>query len=194
MRFRSLTVITTIAAALLAGPPSRADGNTGAPSTESAQRAVWTPKHVHFVFHGFTGRYSCEGLQERVRRALLDLGARRDLRVQEGACVNLVGGPESFPNVEVTMNILEPAPINGADATPGTVAAHWRGVNLRLDKDPLWQAEDCELLEQIKRTLLPLFASRNVDYHASCVPYDTTLGGTWLSADILVADQKHSSE
>lgn len=194
MRFRSLTFITTIAAALLIGPASRADVNTDAPSAEIAQHAVWTPKHAHFVFHGFTSRYSCEGLRERVRRALLDLGARKDLRVQEGACVNLVGGPESFPNVEVTMNVLEPAPINRADPITGSVAAHWRRVNLRLDKDPLWQAEDCELLEQIKRTLLPLFANRNVDYHASCVPYDATLGGAWLSADLLVPDQRHGSE
>lgn len=194
MRLRSLAIIATTVAAFLAGPPSRADMNANAPATESAQRAAWTLRRAHFVFHGCTTHYSCEGLQERVRRALLDLGARKDLRVQEGACVNLVGGPESFPNVDVTMNVLEPVASNGEGATGGTVAAHWRTVNLRLDKDPLWQAEDCELLEQIKRTLLPLFATRNVDYHSSCVPYDTTLGGTWLRADLLVPDQKHASE
>jgi hypothetical protein len=51
---------------------------------------------------------------------------------------------------------------------------------LRLDRDPLWLAEYCELVEQIKHSFLPLFTTRNVDYHSNCVAHQVSRGGTWL--------------
>jgi hypothetical protein len=123
-----------------------------------------------------------------VSEPLLQLGARKDLRVEEGACERPGGGPEPFPNVNVTMNVLGLGESRAADHGGEVVPAHWRMVDLRLDNDPLWQAEGCELLEQIKHTFLPLFATRKVDYHSECVPHQVAPGGTWLRAEVLVAD------
>lgn len=168
-------------------PVGAESGTAGQP-----QAGLWTPKKVHFVFQGFTTRYSCEGLRDKVRKALLDLGARNDLQVTEGACSRPGGGPEPFPSVDVKMSVLEPVKGGSEKARANTVPAHWQTIDLRTDTDPLWQAEDCELLEQIKHTFVPLFATRAVQYHSDCVAHQVALGGTWLRAQVLMPDQKAS--
>ena len=187
--FGALTAM--ISSALGAAVEAGAAGTTADAPTAPA---LWTAKKLTFTFSGFTTRYSCEGLKDKTRQALLTLGARRkDLQVREGAC-SRPGAPEPFPSVDIKVEVLEPAPGAPADtggtagSTP-TVAAHWKRIDLILDKDPLWQAEDCELLEQIEHRILPLFATRNVDYHSSCIAHQVSPGGTWLRAEILVADQ-----
>jgi hypothetical protein len=180
----------TFATVLVGNPPRAAPDSVAAADT--AQAAVWTAKKLHFVFAGFTTKYSCEGLRDKMRQALLALGARKeDLRVREGACSRPFG-PEPFPNVDIQMSVLEPARVSAggtSDTHAATMAAHWKGINLVLDKDPLWQAEDCELLEQIKQRVLPLFATRNVDFHSNCVAHQVFPGGTWLRAQVLVLDR-----
>src|SRR5690349_4550812 len=57
-----------------------------AAQTTTEQSAVWTPKQVTFVYQGFTTRYSCDGLRDKLRDLLLKLGARKDLQVEETAC------------------------------------------------------------------------------------------------------------
>lgn len=175
------TSVFLVLAALAADPASSG-------SQEGTERAAWAPKQVRFVYHGFTTHYSCEGLKEKVRSALLQLGATKDLKVQEGACTRPSGGPEPFPSVDVKMSVLRPQRASEADQTGKAVSAHWQGVEVKLDKDPLSEAADCELVEQIKQTFLPLFATRNVDYQSSCVAHQVSPGGTWLRADVLVAD------
>ena len=152
------------------------------------QPATWTPKELNFLYQGFTTRYSCDGLREKVRSALLILGARKkDLVVHETGCVSPNGGPELFPGVRIKMQVLTPAT---AAATPAadTVAAHWKAVDLRLDRDALSESGDCELLEQIKQSIVPLFTTRNIKYSSNCVPHQLSAGGTILKADVLVSD------
>jgi len=152
-----------------------------------AEPAVWTKKELTFVFMGFTAHYSCDGLREKIRHVLTELGARSDFEVGYAGCSSPFGSPDPFPGVRITMHVLEPA----ATAAAGTdaVSAHWRRVDLHLDKDPVWEATDCELLEQIKQKILPLFATRNVDFGSNCVPHQASLG-THLSVDLLFPDQK----
>jgi len=183
----ALSLATATTAAIVSSAPSWADATNPAPNTDHAERALWAPKEVHFTYMGFTTHYSCQGLEAKVRKALLELGARKDLRVEEGACERPGGGPEPFPNVIVKMNVLQPVATDKPDAN--TVGAHWRKINLQLDQDPLWQAADCELLEQVEHTFLPLFTTRNVNYHSTCAAHQVFPGGTWLRADVLLFDQ-----
>jgi hypothetical protein len=195
MRFSNpgvrLVAAATIASVLLCPPMASQAAATGG---DTAQRAVWTPKKQHFVFQGCTTYYSCDGLRDQVRKALLQLGVRKDLRVKEGACSGPGGGPEPFLNVDVEMNVLEPVHDADVDPPANVVPAHWKTVDLRLDRDPLWRAEDCELLEQIRHSFLPLFTTRDVDYHSNCVPHQVSPGGTWLHAEVLEADLKDDSK
>jgi hypothetical protein len=166
--------------------PAVAAGAAASAPPEAEPAAVWAPKEARFVFQGFTAHYSCDGLRDKVRKALLELGARPDLTVREGPCSSPLGRPDPFPGVSIRMQVL--VPLDSKSAPPGAppVAVSWKSVTLSLDRDPVFAAGDCELVEQIKHSLLPLFTTRNVDYSSTCIPNQLTNGGTHLRTDVLV--------
>lgn len=150
--------------------------------------AKWVPKELKFVYVGFTTRYTCDGLQDKVRGILLQLGARDDLKVIGYNCIG-VNAPETTPGVRIVMHVLQPA-----SGTAGkTVAAHWQTVDVLAGRDLFDAARDCELISQLDRDVLPLFAPRHVDYSATCSVHTPLIGGTRLKADVLVADQSPAS-
>lgn len=158
-------------------------------ASEPVQPSVWTAKELRFVYSGFTTTYSCDGLREKMRSVLLKLGARKDdLVVNESACGAGPGRPTPFPTVDIKMHVLQPAPAPppGANAPPA-VAAHWRLVDLTKYRDPLRAAGNCELIEQIKQRILPLFTTRNVEFRSNCVPNQLELG-TVLRVEVLIPD------
>lgn len=167
--------------------PVWADAAESTEAATGAQAAVWTPKELSFVFMGFTAHYSCDGLRDKIRHVLGELGARSDFKVDYYGCSSPYGTPDPFPGVRIKMQVLQPVGVN--DKSAEVIGARWQRTNLRLDKDPVWEASDCELLEQIRQKILPLFATRNVDFASNCVPHQASLG-TRLSADVLVPDAK----
>jgi hypothetical protein len=168
--------------ALILFIPVWADAAESAAAVTDTAAAVWTPKELTFVFMGFTAHYSCDGLQDKIRHVLGELGARGDFKVDYYGCSSSFGRPDPFPGVRIRMHVLQPAAAD--DKSAEVVGARWQRTNLRLDKDPVWEASDCELLEQIRQKILPLFATRNVDFASNCVPHQAYLG-TRLSADLL---------
>ncbi|HEY1492872.1 MAG TPA: hypothetical protein VGF35_09610 [Steroidobacteraceae bacterium] len=151
---------------------------------EAAVQATWTAREFRYTYQGFTAKYSCDGLSDRIRAVLLLLGARKaDLTVAPTGCSGGFGQATLFPGVAVKMSVLTPVEEKGADTEP--VAAVWRNVDVPR-RQPLAAAGDCELTEQIKAKILPLFATRNVEYTSTCVPHQLTPGGTTLKADVLV--------
>ncbi len=166
----------------VAAAPAPAD--TGSPTW-----AVWTPKELRFVYMGFTSHYSCDGLRDKMRSILLQLGARPDLTVREVPCSGLAGRPTEFPGVTVNMNVLVPWDAAKAPPNATPIPAHWKNVQISTDRDPLMEAGDCELIEQVKSRVLPLFYARHIDYHSNCIPNQLQVGGTQLKADVLIADE-----
>jgi hypothetical protein len=152
-------------------------------AADAPAAGVWTPKQVDFVYRAFTSQYTCDGLRDRMRSILLQLGARPDVEVTTYGCVH-TASPQPFPNVRIKMNVLEPSSAGGA----GTVPAHWHTVDLGAGRDAREFAGDCELVAQIREHVLPLFATRNVDASTSCVPRAAIIGSTKLKADVLVAE------
>ena len=191
---RTLTPVSvplvTIAACLAvwAGAPAWAEPPAAGSGGETA---VWTPKELRFTYMGFTSHYSCDGLRDKISSTLLKFGARKDLVVNEISCGAGMGRPSPFPAVSIKMNVLTPAPEktdpNAPAATP-TVTTHWKLVDLAASRDPLDVAGDCELIEQIKQRILPMFSTRNIDYSSTCIPNQLQVGGTRLSTDVLIAD------
>jgi hypothetical protein len=141
---------------------------------------------------GFTSHYSCDGLADKMRSILLQLGARPDLRIRPMPCSGALGRPTEFPGVTVNMNVLVPWDATSANATVTPVPAHWKMVELSTERDPLREAGDCELIEQVKAHVLQLFSARNVDYHSTCVPNQLQIGGTRLKAEVLIADDQQA--
>jgi hypothetical protein len=183
LQFVSRLAAAAAASTLLAAVPSLA-------AAQDEVTAVWVPKHVQFVYQGFTTHYSCDGLQERIRSMLQKLGAR-DLKVQRFGCVR-PSGPTLFPGVQVDMRVLVPESSADAakdkDSSPA-VQAQWSNVVLMPANASYDEQGNCELIEQFKETFLPLFATRNVKYGSTCVPHQITLG-THLSAEVLMPPPK----
>lgn len=161
---------------------------SGALAEEAPVQAVWTPKKLHFTFMGFTARYSCDGLSTKLRSVLLDLGARPDLKLAAVGCSAGFGRPSPFPGVSATLQVLEPLGDKAPDPDTKVIPAHWKAVVVAPRGDPLNAAGDCELTEQIKQRILPLFTSRNIDYSSTCIPNQLQVGGTKLKAEVLIAD------
>jgi hypothetical protein len=155
---------------------------------DAGVQAVWTAKKLQFTYMGFTAHYSCDGLSDKMKRVLLDLGARPDLKVTPTGCSSGFGRPSPFPGVSATVQVLEPV----GDQSPGpdtkVVPAHWKSVVVAPKGDPLNAAGDCELTEQIKQRIVPLFSTRNIEYSSTCIPNQLQVGGTRLKTEVLIAD------
>ena len=189
-----LAVAAVVSFGAWVGVPSlAAAADDGAPATQPAsppEFAVWTQKEVQFTYMGFTTHYTCDGLRDAVRDMLLQLGARKsDLKVTEQPCSGQPDRPNPFPGVRIKMSVLQPAPAQiGSDTQ--VVEAHWKPVKLPYRETGINAAGQCELLEQFNQKIMPLFTTRNVDLHATCVPHQLEPLGTKLQAEVLVTDQK----
>jgi hypothetical protein len=182
---QSILRLTSAAAAttLLAAVPALA-------TAQDSVTAIWVPKHVEFIYQGFTTHYSCDGLQDTIRDMLQKLGAQ-NLKVRQMGCVR-PEGPTEFPGVNVTMSVLVPASSAEASKTKSPsppVQAQWKEVVLMPVNAGYNEEGNCELIEQFKETFLPLFTTRKINYGSTCVPYQLTLG-THLSAQVLVPPPK----
>ena len=183
-RVAALTTATVLACAS-AWASQRSEPSAGS----GREYAVWVPKELHFDYRGFTTKYSCDGLRERMRNVLLELGARPDLQVRGYGCTQLVG-PDPFAGVSIKMNVLQPAAKPGGQA----VSARWKTVDVLAtdpnDRDPIDAAADCELIGEIRQKVLPLFATRTVDSLSKCEAHQLVPGGTRLKAEVLGADER----
>lgn len=176
-----------VVAACLSAPVWAVDAAAAAPVP--TEPAVWTQKEVQFTYMGFTTHYTCDGLRDTVREMLVQLGARKsDLKVYEQPC-SRPDRPDPFPGVKITMSVLQPAPATPNGDSP-VVEGYWKPIKLPFRATNLDAAGQCELLEQFKQQVLPLFTTRNVDLHAGCVPHQLEPLGTALKAEVLFTDQK----
>jgi hypothetical protein len=175
--FRAVALLTVAVAACA---PAWADvpASAGADSATAA----WTPRELTFVYKGFTTKYNCDSLRGKVKDILLKLGARSDIQVRPYGCTR-TASPDPLPGVTIKMNVLQPA------QSGETVPAHWTTVNL-VTQDPTDAAGECELIDQVRRDVLPLFATRNLQFATTCVPRQLNIGMTRLKADVLVADPR----
>lgn len=173
---------------------ARAEAAQSSNTAAEAQSAHWVQRKFQFTYLGFTTKYSCYGLRDQVANVLVQLGARaKDLKVHPIGCVHGLGKPEPAPSVMGTFYVLEP--LSGPKpkhAGTKVVPAHWSTVDVRLASSTLEQAGQCELMEQIKHKILPLFAHRDVQYTSNCMPHQLALPGALLRVKVLKADHKSS--
>ena len=74
---RALSLMAVVLCASVALPLRAAElAAAGVPMA-----AVWKQRKVEFHYFGRTSRYSCDGLRDKMRAMLLEMGARQDLRV-----------------------------------------------------------------------------------------------------------------
>jgi hypothetical protein len=177
--------VMMLAAATAAGALSVAQ----AADTAGAPAAHWVQRKLDYTYVGFTTRYTCDGLHDDVRALLLSLGARKqDLKVESTGCTRF-NGVEPFPGVRATFWVLVPVTPGEAGNSGEKIvnATQWQTVNMVRQLGFASDQGNCELLDQIEHQALPLFTSRNLDFHSACVPHQVTLGDIRFTVDVLRA-------
>jgi hypothetical protein len=194
MSNRASFIVPAVVACLLGSSAWAAEGAAEGQSAEiqsgEPQLAVWTDKELNFVYQGFTTRYSCDGLRDKVRSVLLDLGAqKKGLKVMQLGCSSPSGRPDPFPGVRVKMKVLQPTgSVDPKQTDQIPVAAHWQPLDLKLRDSFSNDSGECELVEQIRHAVVPVFATRNVDLKTSCIPHQASAARPSLKMEVLVAD------
>ena len=194
MTNRARLIVPAVVACVLGSSVWAAEGAPAGQSGEiqsgEPQLAVWTDKELTFVYQGFTTRYSCDGLRDKVRSVLLDLGAqKKGLKVMELGCSSPSGRPDPFPGVRVKMKVLQPAgSVDPKQTDQIPVTAHWKPLDLKLRDSFSNDSGECELVEQIRHKIVPLFTTRNVELQTTCVPHQVSAARPVLKMEVLVAD------
>jgi hypothetical protein len=178
--------IVGLAGACLFSNVTVADGSAAA-STPSP--GTWQSHKYSFQFLGFTSTYSCDGLADKLKVLLLAAGARADVKSQPGACAAPFGRPDKFARADLTFYTLAPLGANPT-ADGKTVNGIWRAVAFGNRSPRELAVGDCELVEQFKTQVLPMFSTRNVVSNTTCIPYQESGSNIDLRFDAFSASPK----
>jgi hypothetical protein len=180
MRFNNLYR----ALVLLLGTLTAAAAAYGGPASV-AQPAVWMPHDLIVRLQDLPKRYSCDALWYKFHDVLLRIGARPDLRILAYRCAQAAG--ESGRSPSVHLRFETPEAVHGAQERWSDVHAISSTVYLEPGHPPSIDASDCELLRQMKATLLATLSDRVVDYHLACQAPPTAQPHFGLSVEALTA-------
>jgi hypothetical protein len=162
------------------------------PADPEKVRAVLKQQEISFTYQGFTSFYSCEGMRSKVKRLLLALGAAKDVEVEvRGSCdsgnsvvrnplvvIQLTSPVAATPEVLAELEKMRPqrelaARVRGdrgvATDAGAQFDASWKPVSLsrgKLGIDP----GDCELIDELRKKVLPKLGVRIVKNAVSCSP------------------------
>jgi hypothetical protein len=181
-------------------------------SAENTTQAVWKPIDTVFTYSGFTSYFSCDGLADRVRDVLRQIGARH-LKVYGLSCADL-SGPAVAPGVRIMGEIpVEATPdavaavakareerakdryaVKTANATPDEFTAIRRTVTLSNRRDLATQSGDCELLEQIQGRLFPEIGVKVTSTNLYCTPRHLDIATRTMEVETLAPVNKAVAE
>jgi hypothetical protein len=188
---RQCPVLTagSLPALLLIFSVSAGAQSAGTPAAAALDQGVWQKHEYNFTFMGFTTTYSCDGLADKLKLLLIAAGARPDAKSSAGACASGFGRPDKFARASLTFYTLAPAGA-GASSDDKPVDAVWRPVSFAYRSPRQLTTGDCELVEQFRNNVLPMFATRNVDNHTTCVPHQESGSNIALRFEALAAMTK----
>jgi hypothetical protein len=179
--------LTAVGGALFALPLWAAD-----PVVGGLFPAVWKEQRLEFSYMGRTARYSCQGLRDKMRSLLLDLGARRDLQVALLGCDESAPLGRGYIGPRLSLIFSSPAlpdpsvkPLHAGDLT--AVDARYEPFTLTSDAFRNYGVGDCELVEEFAREILPRLSARNVKQDITCVPYQASGSRFLVRGEILRA-------
>ena len=180
-------------AAILAGALLLSTAIHADESAPSGGPGTWQSHKYTFQFLGFTSTYSCDGLADKLRIVLLAAGARSDVKSVSGACASGFGRPDKFARADLTFYTLTPAD-SGTGAGAGVQGA-WRPVTFAARQPQQLALGDCELMEQFRQQVLPMFSTRNVVSNTTCIPHQESGSNIDLKFDAFAAvpGKKHAT-
>ena len=172
-----------------------------------AVNAVWLERDLMFTYMGFTSYYTCDGLRDKVRTVLERLGARPGFKVTPRSCMNMPR-PEWSPAVrivaafpaEATPELLAELAAGASkrelaaraggrpvDEPTAQFPARWKRVEFQSRPQGHGDIDDgdCELMEQLQRSVFDQIGVRAVESSLSCVPRQRTLGAVRMTVEVL---------
>jgi len=166
----------------LAAEPSSAAGSTAAGGTTAGSAPAasasepltpgsWQKHQYSFQFMGFTSTYSCDGLADKLKVLLLAAGARADVKSEPGVCAAPLGRPDKFARADLTFYTLAPLATGAAESGEKPVSGRWRAIAFANRSPQELAIGDCEVVEQFRTNLLPMFTARNIADQTTCIPY-----------------------
>lgn len=199
----------------LAGPPAhaaaeksiQAAGNTPAPPAGMVD-AVWVEQELAFTYMAFTTFYSCNGIRDKVRGVLREIGVRPGFTVRASACINQFG-PERMPRVTIKAALPQAltaglqqtldgdqsrrelvARVQGQEAAESEAGevfqARWQRVVLEQSHNSVVKDGDCELMRELVRHVFgPLGVQVAAGSRLDCVPKQVPLNSVRLELDVL---------
>jgi hypothetical protein len=183
VRHKLLSAMCVLSCAGLMAAMSLAVGAADTPDAHAAgepaatQAGSWQAHEYQFLYMGFTAVYSCDGLADKLQLLLRLTGARPDAKVFP-SCTRGYGVPDRLAEAQIKFSTLQSTPVGtGVDGV-------WRHVELSPQHPFELQSGDCELIEQFRDTLLPMFATRNVKHQITCVPHQDSGSNFSLSFDV----------
>ena len=202
-RMRSLSASGIALAVSMAAAPL----NAGADEVTSPVKAVWQVQEIYLSYFGLTTYYSCDGLRDKVRTMITQLGAAEGSVVNAAGCTEL-SGPERLPGARIiiaTPHAATPEMIeaNAKDAKRSELLAKLqrkgkpaletgefdavRKVVSLNSKDPTGAggAGDCELVEHIRDQVVKKMDARVVKDDLHCTPHQGTIGNRKLQVEVL---------
>jgi hypothetical protein len=134
---------------------------------QNAQTAVWVRHVVNVRLRNLPRRYLCADLRARMQGILLEIGAREGATVLPRRCERVLGAAARSPTIHLVFELMQA----GKNASASAPAVKTKQVTVRLEagRPRSLDPNDCELLRQIKTTLLERLPIRVGNYSLACL-------------------------
>jgi hypothetical protein len=129
-------------------------------SVASAAPAVWAPHELIVDLHNLPKHYSCDDLWYKFKGILVTLGARQDMEILPYRC-------EGY-SPQVQLKFSTPRSVKGPNARWADFTAVTRTVQLVPGSPDKLDSNDCELMAQVKSSLLTYLGDPIVSYRLPC--------------------------
>jgi hypothetical protein len=169
--------------------------------SQAPVQAQWNPVEIKYSYTGFTTGYDCLAFQSKMKAILRTLGAHPQTKVLATGCpISRVSR-----NFFVTITTATPVTAEHADTSSQDKSrqelldklgvkndlneefpAAWKRVDLSEDRRLDLKPGDCELMDGLKRELLPKLGVKIVEDRVVCTPRQVSIDTPKLVVEALV--------
>lgn len=146
--------------------------------------AQWKVYQLEFRYSGFTSKYSCDGIEYKLEKLILALGARDDVRVENSSCYGAFSEIQPYHKLLLAFSLPEIA--DNTEISADTFPAEWKQITLSRRNPRGLESGDCELVEQFAKQILPKLNIRDLENRTRCSPYKSNLHNPNLGMTLLM--------
>jgi hypothetical protein len=143
-----------------------ASATAGAATAEHSQPAIWAAHSVIVDLRNLPQRYTCDELWYKFKGVLTTLGARPDMKIIPYRCERALGAGGYSPKVQLDFAV--PRLVNDKNARWADMQVSRKSIRLEAGTPGRIDAHDCELLNQIRSTLLHYLGATVTEFNLAC--------------------------